>query len=130
MTNQTFTTRPRPLQLLHAPFAGAILEGKYCTPLVVRFEATGITADGRLVAIDRPVEWLDGVFASWHAHDLQSLGSDQMRAACELVETILQLKAGTVSAESLQPALMVAAACVSGTIQQLQRRLEPWQTKR
>lgn len=99
-------------------------------PLAVRFYATAITADGRLIAIDRPAEWIDDTFTSWYVYDLQSLGSDQMRAACELVEYVLQLNAGTVSAESLQLALTVAATCVNGTIQQLQRRLGTWQTMR
>jgi len=125
MTTHTSTTRP--LQILHAPFAGSILDGEQCMPLVVRFEATAITADGRLIAIDRPSEWIDDVFTSWHVHDLHGLGPDQMCAACKLVESILHLRAGTLSAESLQPSLAVAAACVSGTISQLQRRLEPWQ---
>lgn len=128
MTTHAPTTRP--LQILHAPFAGTILDGERCMPLVVRFDATAITADGRLVAIDRPSEWIDDMFTSWHVHDLHGLGPDQMRAACELVESILQLRAGTLSAESLQPALAVAAACVSGTIGQLERRLEPWQQLR
>lgn len=128
MTTHAPTTRP--LQILHAPFAGTILDGERCMPLIVRFDATAITADGRLVAIDRPSEWIDDMFTSWHVHDLHGLGPDQMRAACELVERILQLRAGTLSAESLQPSLAVAAACVSGTIGQLERRLEPWQQLR
>lgn len=126
MTTAPSTTRP--LQILHAPFAGSILDGasKWSMPLVVRFEATAITAGGRLITIDRSSVWIDDVFTSWHVHDLHGLGPDQMRAACELVESILHLRAGTLSAESLQPSLAVAAACVSGTISQLQRRLEPW----
>lgn len=117
----------RPGRLLnHAPFAGSIIDGDAVIPLAVRFDQAAITADGRLVAIDRPLEWIDDSFQSWYEHDLSTMGPDQMRTACKLVESMLQLKDGTLSAESLQPALTVAAACVAGTIYQLRKTLDAW----
>jgi hypothetical protein len=95
-------------------------------PLVVRFDHVAITADGRLVAIDRPSEWIEDTFQSWHALDLLGMGPDQMRSACQLVESMLHLKRGTLSADSLQPALVVAAACVAGTLHQLNQMMAPW----
>jgi len=117
--------RPRRL-LNHAPFAGAIVEGDTIVPLAVRFDQAAITSDGRLVAIDRPSEWIDDTFHSWHAHDLARMGADQMQCACQLVESMLHLKKGTLSAESLQPALAVAAACVAGSLYQLRQNLALW----
>lgn len=114
--------------VLHAPFAGTILEGDRAVPLVVRFDLSAITADGRLVSIDRPSEWPDQTFPSWVELQLQRMGADQMAAACSLVEHMLDLPHGTLSAESLQPALKVAAACCSGSLLQLQLRLNPWRT--
>lgn len=112
--------------VLHAPFAGTILDGARAVPLVVRFDISAITADGRLISIDRPSEWPDQTFPSWVELPLQRMGVDQMAAACSLVEHMLDLPRGTLSAESLQPALMVAAACCSGSLLQLQLRLNPW----
>lgn len=121
MTTQS-TTQPRRL-IHHAPFAGSILEGDKAVPLAVRFDRVGVSADGRLIAIDRPTEWLDDLFHSWYAYDLDGMGPDQMASACTLVESMLDLRPGTLSAESLRPALLVAAACVGGTLIQLRRTL-------
>lgn len=112
--------------VLHAPFAGSILDGERIIPLVVRFDLSAITADGRLISIDRPSEWPDQTFPSWIELQLQHMGADQMAAACSLVEHMLDLSHGTLSAESLRPALAVAAACCSGSLLQLQLRLNPW----
>lgn len=57
---------------------------------------------------------------------LDQLAADRMAAACGMIELMLDLPRGTLSAESLQPALAVAAACCSGTLYQLRRRLGPW----
>lgn len=112
--------------VLHAPFAGTIIDGKSAVPLVVRFDVSAITADGRLISIDRPSEWPDQTYPSWFELPLQKMGADQMAAACSLVEHMLDLPHGTLSAESLRPSLMVAAACCSGSLLQLQLRLSPW----
>jgi hypothetical protein len=117
--------RPR-RRLNHAPFAGAILEGGALVPLAVRFDHTAITSDGRLVTIDRPSEWIDDTFHSWHALDLARMGPDQMRCACQLVESMLHLRTGLLSADSLQPALAVAAACVAGSLYQMRQNLALW----
>jgi hypothetical protein len=121
----TPVTRPEPL-LHHAPFAGTLIDGDGLVPLVVRFDRTAITSDGRLVAIDRPSEWIDGMFRSWYALDLATLSVDQMQCACQLIESILGIKKGRLSADSLQPAMEVAAACVAGTLQQLRQNLALW----
>ena len=68
--------------VLHAPFAGTILDAERAIPLVVRFDLSAITADGRLVSIDRPTEWPDQTFPSWTELKLQRMGADQMAAAC------------------------------------------------
>jgi len=81
---------------------------------VVRFDISAIAADGRLVSIDRPTEWPDQAFPSWMELQLQRMGPDQMAAACSLVEHMLDLPHGTLSAESLMPSLKVAAACCTG----------------
>lgn len=112
--------------VLHAPFAGSILDRERIIPLVVRFDLSAITADGRLISIDRPSEWPDQTFPSWIELQLQHMGADQMAAACSLVEHMLDLPHGTLSAESLRPALAVAAACCSGSLLQLHLRLNPW----
>lgn len=112
--------------VLHAPFAGSILDGEHLVPLVARFELTAITADGRMVTIDRPSEWPDQNFPSWVELQLDRMTADQMAAACSLVECMLDLPRGTVSADSLRPALVVAGACCSGSLYQLQLRLNPW----
>jgi hypothetical protein len=112
--------------VLHAPFAGSILDADRVIPLVVRFNMSAITADGRLISIDRPSEWPDQTFPSWIELQLQRMGADQMAAACSLVEHMLDLPYGILSAESLKPALAVAAACCSGSLLQLQLRLNPW----
>lgn len=112
--------------VLHAPFAGTILDGERAIPLVVRFDISAITADGRLISIDRPSEWPDQAFPSWEELDLPRMCADQMAAACSLVEHMLDLPHGILSAESLKPSLMVAAACCSGSLLQLQLRLNPW----
>lgn len=112
--------------VLHAPFAGCIIKGDRAIPLVVRFDMSAITADGRLVSIDRPSEWPDQAFPSWFELQIENMGSDQMAAACSLVEHMLDLPHGTLSAESLKPSLAVAAACCCGSLLQLQQRLNPW----
>jgi hypothetical protein len=125
------TTQPtiRPGRLLnHAPFAGAIVDDDTVLPLAVRFDQVAITADGRLVSIHRPSEWIDEVFHDWHELDISRMKPDQMRSACQIVESMLQLRPGTLSAESLQPSLQVAAACVAGTLYQLRDRLGLWRS--
>lgn len=112
--------------VLHAPFAGSILDGDRTVPLVVRFDLSAITADGRLISIDRPSEWPDQIFPSWQELQLQRISADQMAAACSLVEHMLDLPIGTLCAESIKPSLLVAAACCSGSLLQLQLRLNPW----
>lgn len=112
--------------VLHAPFAGSIVETDRVIPLVARYDHSAITADGRLVIIDRPSEWPDHNFPSWMELQLPRLNSSQMASACNLVEFMLDLQHGLLSADSIGPALAVAAACCSGSLMQLQQRLTPW----
>lgn len=112
--------------VLHAPFAGSIVDGDRAIPLVARYDHSAITADGRLVIIDRPSEWPDQTFPSWMELQLPRLNPDQMASACSLVEFMLDLQHGLLSADSIGPALTVAAACCSGSLVQLQQRLTPW----
>lgn len=112
--------------VLHAPFAGSIVDGDRAIPLIARFDTSAITSDGRLVMLDRPSEWPDQTFPSWMELQLSRLNADQMRATCNIVECMLDLEHGLLSAENLAPSLAVAAACCSGSLMQLQQRLTPW----
>lgn len=112
--------------VLHAPFAGSIVDGDRSIPLIARFDNSAITSDGRLVMLDRPSEWPDQTFPSWMELRLSRLNADQMASACNIVECMLDLQHGLLSADSLAPALAVAAACCSGSLMQLQQRLSPW----
>lgn len=112
--------------VLHAPFAGSIIDGDRAVPLVARFNQSGITSDGRLIVLDRPDEWPDQNYPSWMELQLERLDANQMAAACNIVECMLDLRHGLLSADSLAPALAVAAACCSGSLVQLKQRLSPW----
>lgn len=117
---------PCRLEVQYAPFAGAVQDSNGITALLFRHDCNAVTADGQFVMIDRPDEWPDQLYPSWHALPLGSLKPEQMNAACFLLEVILDLPKGTLSADNLAQSLKVAAACCNGTLMQLQQRLSPW----
>lgn len=110
---------------LFAPFAGSIhtVQGELVCALVARANQVAITADGRLINIDRPSEWLDDAFTGWEAIACEQLSADGMKNAIAIVETMLSLPANTLSAESMPAALKVAAASVNHCLLGLQQRL-------
>lgn len=118
--------------VLFAPFAGALYSttGELVTCLVARHHNIAITASGSLVTIDRPSEWLDDTFTSWHELPLHDLNADAMAHAIAIVEHLLCLPRGTLSAESLPPALMAMAAGVSLTLKGFQERITPHHSPR
>lgn len=112
----------RYLPVIYAPCAGSVKDDLGAiVPLLFRYNSNAVTADGRLILIDRPEEWPDGMFPSWRTLSPDQMNAEQMAAACSLLELMLLLPKGTLSADSLAPSLKVAAACCNGTLQQFQR---------
>jgi hypothetical protein len=85
--------------------------------LVVCSDRFGITAGGLLVELlDRPRPTDEGPvysYESWKGWPVWQLDADQMSIACCGVEEILNLPEGTVSAETIEVALLAAARSVS-----------------
>ena len=103
------------------PYAGHLLDHHGGTvPLVVRLNNAAITIDGALVHLDQAAPdyrfslptW---PYGDWHVLPLHAMDADRMRSAIMLCEVMLCLPAGTLSAESIRPALLAAAAGVGHT---------------
>jgi hypothetical protein len=111
---------PTPTQgAIWFPYAGVLLDahGQIGSHLIVRLNRSGITTAGQLVHLDedpdhrfRGPTWRHG---AWHPIPVHAMDADQMLSAILLVEVMLQLPERTLSAESIQPALLAAAAAVS-----------------
>lgn len=131
-SSRSDTTAKSPF--VFAPFAGSIHapapDGRLISLLVARHDRIAITADGRLVSIDRSSEWLDDRFSSWRAIPVEQLSADGMKNALAIVETLLALPANTLSADSLPAALKVAAASANLCLLGLQERLVPLRVDR
>lgn len=115
---------------LFAPFAGAIhsTDGILVDGLLVRRDRLAVTAHGDLVVIDRPSEWPNDEFCSWSVVPLESLSADGMKSAIAFAESVFRLPAGTLSAESLPAALLVAAAAVNSSLAGVQLTLDAFDT--
>lgn len=101
--------------------------GEPVDQLIARLHGVAITVGGQLVSIDRPDEWLDGQFHEWRVFPLAELDADQMRMAIALAEAVLNLPAKTLSAETIQPALIAAAAAVNMTVAHAYQRFQAMQ---
>ena len=110
-----------------APNAGSLHhpDGALAASLIARFGSYAVTAQGELVCIARPQEWTDQRFSDWHLIAVDQLNAQAMLNLITVVEHLFNLKRGTLSAESIGPALKLAAAAVNQSLSDLAIRISP-----
>jgi hypothetical protein len=117
---------PTAVHITWAPLCGSLLLpiDHHFIYLVVCSDRFGITAGGLLVELlDRPRPTDEGLvysYANWKHWPVRQLDADQMSIACCGVEEILNLPEGTVSAETIEVALLAAARSVSQALLSMQ----------
>lgn len=84
--------------------------GKDHTCLVARFHDFAITAEAKIVMIDRPDEWPDDRFGGWFEMDLQAQEEDSAKYIIALCEYLMEIPANTFDIETIKPALRAFAS--------------------
>ena len=91
----------------YAEEAGMLLDanGRDYSCLIARFHDFAITAEAKLVLIDRPAEWPDGRYGSWSELDIQNQCEDGMKYTIALVEYLMELQKGVIDCDNLRASL-------------------------
>lgn len=122
------TTSAPELSACHfAPNAGTLhrRDGTLTAMLIARYGTYAVTAQGALACIARPEEWSDQRFSDWQLIDVATLDAEAMRNLITVIEHLFNLRRGTLSADSIGPALQLAAAAVNQSLSDLAARISP-----
>lgn len=119
------TTTPEHSTCYFAPNAGTLhqRDGAVAATLIARYGSYAVTAQGALVCIYRTEEWSDQRFSDWQPIDVSRLNAEAMRNLITVIEHLFNLRRGTLSADSIGPALQLAAAAVNQSLSDLAARI-------